>query len=76
MFGQGELCVNTMILSVILMLVLSDGKDLTRLPLKKSGFVNQIKEPTTMPVIMFYCYKCTDILFPLHAYTRVTEDES
>ena len=22
-----------------------------------------------MPVIMFYCYKCTDILLSLHAYT-------
>ena len=76
MFGQGELCVNTMILSVILMLLLSGGKYLTSLLLKKFGFVNQIKEPTTMLVIMFYCYKCTDVLLPLHAYTRVREDES
>jgi len=51
------------------MLVLSDGEYLTSLPLKKFGLVNQIKEPTTMPVIMFYCYKCTDILLSLHAYT-------
>lgn len=65
-----------MIPSLILMLVLCDMSYFTSLPFLALWFVNQIKEPTVLPITTFYCYKSTDILLPFDTNIGGKVDES